>query len=68
MSSIFSRAISGSKSPARARVAHVAEDVERIGGQIRGKLVRDERCVGQKAQVARHAVLLKVRDASCRAA
>ena len=45
------------------KVAHVAEHPQRIGRQIRRHVPRDELGIGQKAQVARHGVLLKIADA-----
>ena len=43
-------------------IAHVAEDVQRVGGQIGGQLPRDQLGIRQETKIARHAVLLKVRD------
>src|SRR5689334_17870799 len=45
-----------------APVAHVAENVERIGWKIRSQLPGYEAGFGKEAQVAGNAVLLKLRD------
>ena len=54
----------GRNSPARACIAHVAEDVERVRRASRPEASRETNSrVGQEAQVSRNRILLEVRDA-----
>ena len=52
----------GQKLTGARAVAHVAENPERVRGQIRRQFARHPIRIGQKAQVAGHRILLEVID------